>query len=379
MNAFVIGAATTKFGELWQESPISLARGAFENAIKNAGLDKKNIEALFIGNMLSGILAGQAHLGAFFAQGLGLTNTPAFCLDAVQASGGMAAHMAVNSVLAGQYKTVAVLGLEKMTDYPPEAVPGALMAGCGGLERSAGATLAALYALMARAYTQKYGVAEKELASVPVKNHFHSRLNPNAQFHNLLTIEVVMESPLVSDPLKLLECAPVSDGAAALIISSDPGKVEIVASESAGDSLDLARRDSLVEMKATQIAAQKAYQKSGLGPKDVDVAEVHDCFSIAEIIAVEDLGFFARGRGARAISSGQATLGQSRRLVINTSGGLKGAGDPAGATGVRQIVEIAEQLMGRSKARQRAGARVGLAQNVGGTGATAIIHILKKI
>ena len=379
MNVFVIGAAATKFGELWGSSPEDLAREAFENAVKDSGLGKKNIEALFVSNVFFGILGGQVHLGALFAEEFGLTDIPAFHIEGACASGGLAVHAAVNSVLSGRYKTVAVLGVEKMTDYKPEIVPGALMGSGSDEERASGATLPGLYAILARAYMRRYKVMEKELASVSVKNHFHASLNPNAQFHNILTIASVMKSPLVADPLKLLECAPVSDGAAALVITSArPGGVEIIASEVATDSLGLAQRESLTELKAAQIAAHKAYKGSGFGPEDVDVAEVHDCFSIAEIIALEDLGFFAKGEGARAILKGQVTLGSSKHLIVNASGGLKGGGHPVGATGVKQIVEITDQLKGRAEAHQAKGAKIGLAQNVGGSGATAVIHILKK-
>jgi len=378
MNAFVIGAATTKFGELWSISPRTLAGEAFENALKDSKISKGRIEALFVGNMLSGILGGQEHLGALFAEELELPNIPAFHIEGACASGGLAVHAAVNSVLSGRYRTVVAIGVEKMTDYKPEVVSEALMAAGSDEERSSGVTFPGLYAILARAYMEKYRVTERELASVSVKNHYHASLNPNAQFHNVLTIDAVVKSSLVADPLRLLECSPVSDGASALIVTSESKGVKIVASEVATDSLGLAQRESLTELKATQVAVRKAYKKSGLGPKDIDIAEVHDCFSIAEIMALEDLGFFAKGKAGDAILKGEITLGSSQHLVINTSGGLKGAGHPVGATGVKQIVEVVDQLKGRAGVRQVKGAKVGLTQNVGGSGATAVIHILKK-
>jgi acetyl-CoA C-acetyltransferase len=233
---------------------------------------------------------------------------------------------------------------------------------------------------MAREYIRKYGISEKELASVTVKNHYHASLNPKAQFQNTLTLETVIKSPLVSDPLRLLECSPVSDGAAAVIVSSLSSKrgIEVLASEVATDSLGLAQRSSLTEMKATQISSGRAFEAAGLKPKDIDVAEVHDCFSIAEILALEDLGFFEKGKAGSAILKGDLTLGSSKHLVVNTSGGLKGAGHPVGATGVKQIVEIVDQLRGRAEKRQVHGAKIGLTQNVGGSGATAVVHIFKK-
>lgn len=380
MKTFILGAATTKFGELWGISPRTLARESFENAIKDSGLAKGKIEALFVGNMLSGLLGGQEHLGALFAEELGLTGVPAFHIEGACASGGLAVHAAINSVLSGEYKTVAVLGVEKMTDYKPEVVSTALMGAGSDEERAAGATFPGLYAMLARAYMRKYGVTEKELAAVSVKNHFHASLNPNAQFHNILRLEDVLKSPLVADPLRLLECSPVTDGAAALIITGIDSKkgVKVLASEVGTDTLGLAQRESLTELRATQIAARKAYSKSNVEPKDVNVAEVHDCFSIAEILALEDLGFFEKGKAGEEILKRNATLGKSKHLVVNTSGGLKGAGHPVGATGVKQIVEIFDQLKGRAGKRQADGAKVGLTQNVGGSGATAVVHILQK-
>jgi acetyl-CoA C-acetyltransferase len=380
MDAFVIGAATTKFGELWGISPRTLARRAFGQVVSDSGINKNRVEALFVGNMLSGILGGQEHLGALFAEELGLSNVPAFHIEGACASGGLAVHAAVNAVLSGQYKTVGVLGIEKMTDYKPEVISQALMGAGSDEERTAGVTFPGLYAILARAYMRKFEVSEKELAAVSVKNHFHASLNPNAQFRNVLKIEDVLKSALVADPLRLLECSPVSDGASALIISGVDSKngIEIIASEVATDSLGLSERESLTELKATQIAVRKAYEKSGLGPKDIDIAEVHDCFSIAEILALEDLGFFEKGKAGKMILNEKVTLGKSKHMVVNTSGGLKGAGHPVGATGVKQIVEIVDQLKGRAGLRQVDGAKVGLTQNIGGSGATAVVHILKK-
>lgn len=380
MTVFITGGSVTKFGELWGTSPRVLAHEVFENALTNAKITKAKIESLYVGNMLAGILGGQEHLGALFAEELGLTDIPAFHIEGACASGGLAVHAATLAVASGQYKTVAVLGVEKMTDYKPEVISTALMGAGSDEERMAGATFPGLYAILARAYMEKYKVSERQLASVSVKNHFHASLNPNAQFRNVLTIDTVMKSSLVADPLKLLECSPVTDGAAALIITSADvkGAVEIIASEVATDTLGLAQRGSLTSLPATQTASDKAYRKAGIGPKDVDVAEVHDCFSIAEILALEDLGFYAKGTAGQSILKGEVTLGRSKHLVVNTSGGLKGAGHPVGATGVKQIVEVINQLKGKAGKRQVKGAKIGLTQNVGGSGATAVVHILKN-
>lgn len=376
MKIYIAGAATTKFGELWGISPRTLAGEAVGGALKDAEISVSDVQALFVGNMLSGMLGGQEHLGAFFAEELGFA-VPAFKIEGACASGALALHNAINSVLSGQYETVCVLGVEKMTDHKPEDVATALMGAGSEAERLSGATFPGLYALLARVHMQEFGTKEEEMAAVAVKNHYHASLNPNAQFTNVLTIEKVMHSSRVADPLKLLDCSPISDGASAVIITSQKSKVksqkrvQIAASVVATDTLGLAERKSLTELKATREAAQKAYTQAGISPSDIDIAEVHDCFTIAEILAMEDLGFYKKGEAARAV-------GKTGKLVINPSGGLKGCGHPVGATGIKQVVELVDQLRGRTGKRQVEGANVGLAHNVGGSGATAVVHILKK-
>lgn len=377
MNISIIGAATTKFGELWGISPRTLAKQAVEGALADAKIDSADIQALFVGNMLSGMLGGQEHLGAFFAEELVL-HVPAFKVEGACASGALALHNAVNSVLSGQYETVAVLGVEKMTDHKPEDVARALMGAGSEAERLSGATFPGLYALLARVHMEKFGTKEEEMAAVAVKNHYHASLNPNAQFRTELTVEKIMRSSKIADPLKLLDCSPISDGASAVIISKRrSGKpIRIAASSVATDTLGLAERKSLLELQATQVAAKVAYERAGVTAGDIQVAEVHDCFTIAEILAMEDLGFYEKGKAAFAIANGETTLGTNKKTVVNPSGGLKGCGHPVGATGIKQVVELVEQLRGTAKKRQVDGARVGLAQNVGGSGATAVVHIL---
>lgn len=397
MNVLIIGASTTKFGELWGISPRILARDAVTGALQDAEISVSDIEALFVGNMLSGMLGGQEHLGAFFSEELGLS-VPAFKIEGACASGGLAIHNAVNSILSGQYETAVVLGVEKMTDHKPEDVALALMGAGNEEERASGATFPGLYAILARAHMQEFGTTEEQMAAVAVKNHFHAGLNPNAQFHNALTVAQVMKSSCIADPLKLLDCSPISDGAAAVILTANPKSkilnskktIQILASAVATDTLGLAQRKSLTELAATKVAAEKAYQRAGVTAKDIDVAEVHDCFTIAEILAMEDLGFFPKGKAAGAIANGETSLGDSgnaqhsrnqtkKRVIVNPSGGLKGCGHPVGATGVKQMVELVEQLRGTAGKRQVAGARIGLAHNVGGSGATAVVHILCKV
>lgn len=385
MHVSIIGASTTKLGELWAVSPRALAREVVLGAVKDAGVDMGDIQALFVGNMLSGMLGGQEHLGAFFAEELGLVHAAAFKIEGACASGSLAIHNAVNSVLSGQYQTVAVLGVEKMTDHKPEDVATALMGAGSAQERASGCTLPGLYALMARAHMQEFGTTEEDMAAVAIKNHYHASLNPNAQFHRPITVEEVLKSHRIADPLKLLDCSPISDGAAAIIVTSDKRKeiskknaIRVVASAVAADTLGLSERNSLTELQATQKAATIAFAKAGVEAKDIDVVELHDCFTIAEIIALEDMGFTIKGDTAARLKRGEFTLGSATCVVVNPSGGLKGCGHPIGATGVKQVVELVEQLQGRAGKRQIPGARVGLAHNVGGTGATAVVHILKR-
>lgn len=383
MKISVLGVGTTKFGELWEISPRALVREAVSEALSDANLKISDIEALYVGNMLSGILGKQENLGALFAEELG-TNIPAFKIEGACASGGLAVHNAINSLLAGVYQTVLVVGVEKMTDYNPGEVVSALMGAGHDEERLAGITFPGLYAMLSRSHMEKYKTKKEDLAAVAVKNHYHATFNPKAQFQHKVSLEQVLKSPLIADPLGLLDCSPISDGASAIIMTkSDEQKatkrknVYITASAVATDTLGLAGRKDLTSLASAVTAGEKAYKIAGVEPKEVDVAEVHDCFSIAEIIACEDLGFFPKGKAANKISKGETTLGQGRPTV-NPSGGLKACGHPVGATGVKQIAEIVTQLRGEAGLRQVKGAKVGLTHNVGGSGAVAVVHILKN-
>ncbi|MBI3385416.1 thiolase domain-containing protein [Candidatus Gottesmanbacteria bacterium] len=380
MNIQILGAATTKFGEHWHKSLRDLIREACLETVKDAGIKNDKIEAVYIGNMLSGILSGQEQLGPMVAEELGL-RVPAIRIEAACASGGLAMHEAISSIESGKYETVLVVGAEKMTDRPQEMVAMALMAAGSDAERQSGATFPALYALMARAHMEKYGTTEKQLAAVAVKNHYHASLNGKAHYPFPIKSEQVLASSKIADPLKLLDCSGISDGASAVIITSklkiknEKLKIRIIACEVATDTLGLAQRESLTQLKATKIAGQKAYQRAGVRPKDIDVAELHDCFTIAEIIALEDLGFYQKGEAGPQVLKGATKLG-AKGLITNTSGGLKACGHPVGATGVKQIVEITKQLRGEGEKKQVEGAKVGLCHNVGGTGATAVVTIL---
>lgn len=377
MKVSIIGTGITRFGELWDKSLLDLAFEAGEEALRESGLKKEHVDALFVANMLAIKFDTQAHLGAAVAQNLKLS-CPAYHVEAACASGGLAINLARESIISGRNKNVLVVGVEKMTDVPtPDAVAG-LMGAASEEERDSGLTFPGLYALMAKAYFSKFKSNERDLAYSSVKNHFHGSLNKNAQFQNLITFDQVLSSTKIADPLKLLDCSPITDGAAAVVLSSQLTKNApfISASQVATDSLNLAQRDTLFEIKASQKAAKNAFAEAGIEAKDLDLAEVHDCFSIAEIMAMEDLGFSQKGEGAKLIKSTQTTLGG--KMPVNTSGGLKACGHPVGATGVKQVVEVARQLRGRAGNRQVEGAKIGLTHNVGGTGATVVVHIIQN-
>ena len=383
MKIGVTGVASSKFGELWSVSPRALVKYVAERALAESGLEPTDIDAFYVGNMLSGILGGQENLGSLFAEEIG-TTAPAFKIEGACASGGLAIHNAILGILSGQYKKVLVVGVEKMTDHKPEEVTVALMGAGSEAERIAGLTFPGLYSLIAREYMDKYKISEKELAAVAVKNHYHGSLNPNAQFQNPITIEKVLESPCVADPLKLLDCSPISDGASAVVLTAESlvskkqNPIWITGSAAETDSLGLYNRKSLTSLAATQAAAKTAYQQAGIQPNDIDVAEVHDCFTIAELLALEDLGFYKKGTSGKAVLGGELTLNSSKKIAVNTSGGLKACGHPVGATGVKQVVEIVEQLRGNLGKRQVKNANVGLTHNVGGSGAVAVVHILSQ-
>lgn len=380
----IIGAAMTKFGEHWERGFRDLVIEAGLKAVEDAKLRGEEISAGYVGTMAPGSLVSQEHIGALIADYMGLTPIPITRVEGACASGSLALRQGMITVASGLHDIVVVGGVEKMTDLDTASVSN-ILGGAGDQEWELflGATFPAIYALMARRHMFEFGTTEEQMAAVAVKNHRHGSKNPFAQYQNEITLETVMASKKVADPLKIFDCSPITDGAAAVVLAplyiakkycEQP--VEIVASAQASDSIALHSREKLTEIKATKIAAKKAYEMAGLSPKDIDVAEVHDCFTIAEIMAIEDLGFFQKGEGGKATADGRTTYGGE--VVVNTSGGLKACGHPVGATGVKQAVEIVWQLQGRAEDRQVKDAEIGLTHNVGGSGATAVVHIYKK-
>jgi acetyl-CoA C-acetyltransferase len=380
----IVGVGMTKFGEEWTRGFRDMLIEAGSKALEDGNLHGEEIDAIYVGTMAPGSLVGQEHVGALVADYMGLTPIPSTRVEAACASGGVALRTAYLAVASGVHDCVVAGGVEKMTDSPGNEVASALGgAGDQEWELFMGATFPSIYALMARRHMLEYGTTEEQMAAVAVKNHKNASKNKYAHFQNEITIETVMNSRYIASPLKLFDCSPITDGAAAVVLmplekakkyTDQP--IEIVASTQASDKLALHSRDSLSSIKATSIAAKKAYEMAKISPKDVDIAEVHDCFTIAEIMAIEDLGFFKKGEGGKAAEEGRTAL--NSEISINTSGGLKGCGHPVGATGIKQAVEIVWQLRGQANGRQVKDCEIGLTHNVGGSGATAVIHIMKR-
>jgi acetyl-CoA C-acetyltransferase len=380
----VIGIGATKFGELWDLSFREIGIQAGLAAVYDANLSGEDIDALYVGNMSAGRYIQQEHVASLIADysGMARDNIPATRVEAAGASGGLALRQGYMAVASGMHDIVVVGGAEKMTDVgDTESNEIQSSAADEQWEVTFGATFPSLHAMIARRHMHDFGTTREQIAQVAVKNHKHGSLNPKAQYQKEITLDTVLRSPLVSDPLGMFDCAPNSDGAAAVVLCAmekarkyTETPVKILASGQASDTLALHHRNSIVGFAATRVAADRAFKQARLTAKDVNFAEVHDNFTISEILAIEDLGFFPKGEGGKATMDGQTLLGG--KIAINTSGGLKARGDPIGATGVAQIVEVVTQLRGQAGKRQVADAKVGLAQNVGGTGATAVVHIL---
>ncbi|MEM4243280.1 MAG: thiolase domain-containing protein [Candidatus Bathyarchaeia archaeon] len=381
----IVSAGLSKFGK--REG--LYARELFAEAVKEAfdrcpRLEpKRDIKAMYVGHM-GEAYEHQGHTGAAAADWAGLLNIPATRTEAACASSGAALLSGVYAVLSGLADVVLVGGVEKMTHRSTAEVTEYLaMAADYPFEQWQGITFPGLYALMATAHMHAYGTTEAQMAQVAVKNHYHGSLNPKAQIQKEITLEAALTSRVVASPLKLYDCSLITDGASCLILTKPElarrftdQAVHIIGAGQASDSIGLYERQSLTSLQATRLAAQKAYQTAQVKPEDVDVAEVHDCFTIAEIIAYEDLGFCGAGEGGKLAESGETRLGG--RLPVNTSGGLKAKGHPVGATGTAQAYEIYLQLTGQAERRQVKDARVGLTHNVGGSGATATVHIYRS-
>jgi acetyl-CoA C-acetyltransferase len=371
------------FGELWEKSLRTIWAESALAALSDAGLD--SVDLITVGCMSPGLFVGQEHLASLLADELGMVGVPAARVESACASGGLAVRAGFAEVASGLCDTVLVTGVEKMTDVDGADATYALgTAADQEWEGFHGITFPGLYAMLAQVHMQRFGTTSEQLAAVAVKNHANGLLNPHAQYHLKVSVEDVLASTMVADPLHLLDCSPVTDGAAAMVLTTverakelggDRPVVKITGSGLATDTITLANRKDLSELSAVRKAAARAYEMAGRKPDDLHVVEVHDCFTIAEIMATEAIGLFDAGFGASAAEDGLTSL--SGKIPVNTSGGLKSKGHPVGATGVAQAIEIVSQLRGEAGQRQVEGAKVGLAQNMGGSGGSSIVHIME--
>ena len=378
----VIGVGTTKFGKHDRTSGELFAEAAGD-AIRDADVAPSAIQALYYGNVTGGEGEKQLHMGPLAATLLGIPTVPTTRFENACATSHAAFRHAVMEIAAGISDVVMVGGAERVLNIPTDAAT-EYFAYCSDAswEQTVGLTFPGVFALVARAHMNKHGTTEEQMAHVAVKNHRHGALNPKAQFRKEITVDMVLNSAYVADPLKLLDCCPFTDGGAAVVLAAEevarqrPRAVWVLASQAASDTMFIPEKRDLSRVMATERAAAAAYRQAGKNPADVDVVELHDCFTIAEIVATEGLGFFEPGSGGTAAEKGWTSLGG--KIPVNPSGGLKAKGHPIGATGAAQIAEIVTQLRGEAGPRQVEGARTGLTHTLGGNTATVLVSLFGR-
>lgn len=378
----IVGIGQTKVAEHWDRSLRHLAGDAVLAAMKDAGIE--TADALYVGNMLSGLLTGQEHLGALIADFVGLRGIEAVKVEAACGSGAAALRMGYAAVAGGLHDFVVVCGVEKMTDtVNAETTTGLVMAADADYESIHGLTFVSINALLMRRYMYEYGVEHKDFAEFSVNSHRNAVGNPNAMYRRAITAELFGKARMIADPINLFDSSGIGDGAAAVVLcprSMAPeygnGKaVHIRASSMATDAVAVHDRRDPLWLAAVEASAFKAYQQAEVGPRDIDLFEAHDAFTIMSAMSLEASGFAERGKGVQLAQSGE--ISREGRIPICTMGGLKARGHPVGATGVYQVVEVTQQLRGEAGENQIANARLGMAQNIGGSGATVITHILE--
>ena len=371
-DAYIAGAAMTRFGSR-PDSLADLMAEAARGALTAAGLERP--EVLVVSAMNPEEFVGEGNFASHVATHLGLARTPSLRAETATSSGAAALFTAFAMVSAGVYRSVLVVGGEKMTHLPTPRVSELIGRSIDAYERSYGATMPALAGLVTRAWMARTGATLRDISLVAVKNHAHAARNPWAHFREPVTLDAVMDSRLVAEPLRLFHCCPISDGAAAVVVVAERAPVRIAGIGQGSDYLPLRYRDQLTSFRATQEAARAAYRMAGFGPERVDVAELHDAFTPFELISMEDLGLAPHGKATRMLGHGETAL--DGRLPINPSGGLKARGHPLGATGVAQVVELYWQLTEQAGERQVA-ARTGLAQSIGGLATSNWVTLLER-
>jgi acetyl-CoA C-acetyltransferase len=383
-NVAVVGAGKTPFGAFADQNLRSLAVTAGTKALANARTGPEAIEAFYLGNFAGPQFTSQNHLAPWVSTALGMTGIPSTRFEAACASSGSAFFHAFMAVSAGIYDVVMVAGVEKMTSQPTARVT-EILAGAGDTltEVLVGSTFPSLFAMIARRHMHDFGTKREHLAAVAVKNHENGALNPDAQMRKPITLEQAMNGRPIAEPLNLYDCSLISDGAAAVVLcAADRARefsdkpVRVMGVAQASDFVALDRKQDITTFPALRAAARGAYEMAGVSANDIEFAELHDCFTIAEIVAMEDLGFVERGRGG--FFSFEGGTRRSGEKPINASGGLKSKGHPVGATGVAQICDVVQQLRCEAGERQLKRHSLGLAQNLGGSGATCVVTILGR-
>jgi len=383
-NPHVVSGAMTKFGKLEGVTLREMFAEAVDKATVGAGIPKKDIQAAFIGTFVPEFFIHQGHTAPLLLDFAGLKGISGTRHEAACASGATALRAGIMAIESGLYDTVLVAGAEKMTNVSTNRATEALAAAADDeFESSVGLTFPGVFGIAAVSHMRKYGTTEEDMARVAVKAHKNASTNPLAQFQKEITLEKAMKPIYVAWPLKLFDCSPISDGAAALVLTSaEKAKeytdlsVKITGTGQASASMNLCGRKQLTSFEATVGASKQAYKMAGLEPKDIDFAVVHDCFTIAEIIASEDIGFFKPGEGAKAVEDGITARDGDK--PINPMGGLKAVGHPVGATGVKQAYVLYKELIGEAGPNQVANHDVGLMHNFGGTGATCVVNIMRR-
>ena len=379
----IIGIGQTPVGEHWEYALRHLALEAIRDAANDAQID--HADALYVGNMAGAQIGGQTNMGALIADFVGLRGIEAVTVEASSASGGAALRQAYLAVASGALDFAIVVGVEKLSDVVGSAAVSAqLTATDGDYEASHGVTPLSAAAMIMRRYMHEYDAVPQDFASFSVNAHANAVSNPNAMYHNKITPEAFVKAPMIADPIHLFDAAPAADGAAAIVLAPTDwarsnrkdGLVRIVASSVATDALAVHDRHDPLWLRAAELSAQKAYRQAGMHPQDIQFFELHDSCTILAAMSLEAAGFAQRGMGVTFAARGG--IGRDGQIPISTMGGLKGRGDPGGATGVYQIVEVVQQLRNAAGANQISNARIGMAQNLGATGATAVTHILMR-
>lgn len=375
-NVYIEGIGMTKFGKFIDKSLKQLLVEASIEALEDAGNPK--VDAVFVGNFMGGSIGNQEILGALVANELGLGHIPTAKVEGACASGGIALRQGIMGIVSGEYDTVLVAGVEKMKHASTADVTQAINAAMDNdsNEKQAGLTFPGFFGVLANRYFHETDATKEHLAMIALKNRENALNNPLAQFQKPTSMEEIMHARIITSPLGLFDCSPTTDGAAAVVISRNKGAIHIRSSAQSSGPTQMQDADDLLSLPAVRESGRLAYEKAGVGPEDMDVVEIHDCFSMTEMIAIEELGFFKKREGWLAIAEGRTKATGDK--PVNTSGGLLSRGHPIGATGVAQIYQLVRQLRGTAP-NQVENARLALAQNLGGTGSYSTVHILERL